>query len=201
VMLRVLAIVLLTASVAHAEETTGYVFVAPQLGLGTPLGLLGAEAGIGFDWFRGAVGAGLGTGGTQIAATARAMTTTHGLDVGVGLGVSKGSGPAPIAFDQGDEDDRIPRFSSETYWTNAELVVEVPLSSWTFTRFFLGVSYAIGDTCEDSDGPCDGVQRAMLEPERWMPYAGVAAVVRFPEGPARQTFQLPTRPAFPPPMY
>lgn len=201
-MLRALVIVLLSSTVAHAEEeTTGYLFIAPQLGIGAPLGLLGAEAGIGADWFRGAVGAGFGTGGTQIAAMARAMTTAHGLDLGVGLGVSRGAGPVPIAFDQGDEDDHIPRFSAKTYWTNAELVVEVPLSRWTFTRFFLGVSYAIGDTCEDADGACDGIQRAMLEDERWLPYVGVAAVVRFPEGPARQTFQLPTRPAFPPPMY
>jgi len=36
-----------------------------------------------------------------------------------------------------------------------------------------------------------------LEKERWMPYAGIAAVVRFPEGPARTTYQIPgTPPAF-----
>jgi hypothetical protein len=184
--MRALATMLLCSTVAHAEHETGHGFVAPQLGVGAPLGVLGVEAGIGFDWFRGAVGAGFGTGGTQVAAMARAMMATRWLELGIGLGVSHGAGPVPIAFDQGDEDDHIPRFSNDTFWANAELVVEVALSRRTLARFFIGVSYAIGDTCEDRDGPCDGLQRTMLENDRWMPYTGVAAVFRFPERPAHE---------------
>jgi len=200
--------VLLSSSVAYAEEPAqddgGFVFAATQFGLGTPLGLFGVEAGVGYDWFRAAAGVGIGTGGPQVGATLRAFTTMSGIDVGVGLGLSKGAGPSMIAPE--GEEKEIPMFAADTYWTNAELVVEVPLTSWSFARFVAGASYAVGGGCEDSEGPCDGLQRAELEEKRWMPYAGVAAVLRFPEGPARTTFQIPgTPPPFqfpnPPPPY
>lgn len=189
-------VLLASTTVAHAEpaatEDSGYVFAATQLGLGAPLGLFGVEAGVGYDWFRASAGIGIGTGGPQAGATLRTFTTLDGIDVGVGLGLSKGPGPGKISLGEGDEDDEIPMFDADTYWTNGEIAVEVPLTRWSFTRFFAGASYAVGGGCKDADGACDPVQRAMLEKERWMPYAGIAAVVRFPEGPARTTYQIPT---------
>lgn len=177
-------------------DDDAFVFAAPQLGLGAPLGLLGFELGLGLDALRISGGAGIGVRGVQIGATARAFTRMGGFDVGIGLGVSRG--PAwQLSHESFAEDPQPePAFAAATVWGNVELAVEVPITQWSFTRFTAGVSYAVSPVCElhrpdMSSAPCDRTEASMLEDnDRFMPYVAVAGVVRFPEGPSRQTFQL-----------
>jgi hypothetical protein len=131
------------------------------------------------------------------AATGRAFAHLGGFDVGIGLGVSRGAA-FPMSSELFAEDPQPePVFASATVWGSLELVVEVPLTRWSFARFTAGISDAVSPVCEMyqpdmPNTPCDRSAAHMLEDnDRFMPYAGVAAVVRLPEGPARQTFGLP----------
>jgi hypothetical protein len=57
-----------------SNDGDAFVFAAPSLGLGAPLGLFGIEFGVGLDAFRLSGGAGIGLRGVQIGATGRAFT-------------------------------------------------------------------------------------------------------------------------------
>jgi hypothetical protein len=181
----------------HATDDDAFVFAAPSLGLGAPLGLLGIEFGVGLDALRLSGGAGIGLRGVQIGATGRAFTRMGGFDIGIGLGISRGAAWSPSSSNWDEDRDPQPAFAPETVWASLEIALEIPISRWSFTRFTAGVSYAASPTCEVDrpdmpDTPCDAFQASMLDGnERFLPYVGIASIVRFPEGPARQTFQLP----------
>jgi hypothetical protein len=72
----------------------------------------------------------------------------------------------------------------------------VPITRYSFTRFTAGLSYAVSPVCEvyepeATNTRCDHAEASMLEDnDRFMPYVAIAGVVRFPEGPSRQTFDL-----------
>jgi len=212
---KALAVVVLLSGVAHAEgyydpkpEPAGeardpaapFVTTALHFGLGTPVGLMGIEAGLGAGPFRGAVGAGIGLRGLELSAMGRVMTTMGGADIGIGVGVSRGPGSESVDVgwhDASDPDETV-QFAAGTGWANVELDVELAANRWYSTRFYAGASYAIARVCEvDVYGGethhCDPVQGAMLDEHPWMPYLGVALVLRYPEGPPRQTIQLPQR--------
>lgn len=174
-----------------------FAFVAPHLGLGTPLGLLGLEAGIGDEWFRASVGVGVGFSGLELAAMVHAMTEVRWLDLGIGAGVSRGGALHALIVGWSDPSDPPfePQFDSNTVWLDAEVVVEVPFGSGVFGRLYGGASYAASIDCyADStrgapDRPCDGAERLTLVEDPWMPYLGVALGVRWP-APDRQALNL-----------
>lgn len=179
-----------------ATDDDAFVFAAPSLGLGAPLGLLGIEFGVGLDALRISGGAGIGTRGVQIGATGRAFTRMGGFDIGLGLGISRGAAWQLSHESFAEDPQPEPAFGSGTVWGNLELAVEVPITRYSFTRFTAGLSYAVSPVCEVyephmSNTRCDADQARMLEDnDRFMPYVGIAGVVRFPEGPSRQTFDL-----------
>jgi hypothetical protein len=120
----------------------------------------------------------------------------RGFDVGVGIGVSRGPGPDLWLGEENDADhpNGYPMHADATTWSNFEIDVEVPIATFAFVRFFAGASYVVDGECElDSGMRCTGTDLRELSP--WLPYVGVAAVVRFPDGPDRQTFQVPASPS------
>jgi 8-oxo-dGTP pyrophosphatase MutT (NUDIX family) len=199
-------------SAVAPEPDRPFVFAAPHLGLNAPLGLLGGELGVGYDWFRASVGAGIALGGTQVAATIRAMPRMSSVDVGVGLGVSRGGAlhEIDIAFGESSSDDDPPgtvQYDSNTLWLNLELVLELPLPGGAFTRFYGGITSPLYVECVHEpdigpDEPCDEYQRDELREERYQPFVGFATGFRWPRPPRARGVWIPAQSfAVPPPPF
>jgi hypothetical protein len=125
---------LLSPSIASAELPTfipssvapepdrPFIFAAPHLGLNAPLGLLGGELGVGYDWFRASAGAGIALGGPQVGATVRAMTGFSSIDAGIGVGISRGGALHELDISFGDRDpNEMPgtvQYDGNTIWLN-----------------------------------------------------------------------------------
>lgn len=207
----VLAAALLAPATARAELPTfapsavppapdrPFVFAAPHFGFNTPLGLFGAEVGVGYEWFRASAGAGLGFGGGELAAMVRSMTTLSSIDIGIGLGVSRGGALHDTAFDEPVEGrEGTIAYDANTLWVNLELAVELPFAQGAFTRLYGGVTSPVYVECvaapaPDTSAPCDGAERLELEQDRYQPYLGVAAGFRWPAPPTSRGVWLPSR--------
>ncbi len=199
-------------SAVPPEPDRPFVFAAPHLGLNAPLGLVGAEVGVGYDFFRASLGAGIGLGGIELAATIRAMTRLSSVDVGVGLGASRGGALRQQDFSFGGTDDGSiddgafgsVQYDSATLWLNLELILELPLPGGAFTCFYGGITSPIAIECVNDmptgpDEPCNSFQREQLREERYQPFVGFATGFRWPQPPRSRGVWLPQRFATPPP--
>ena len=190
-------------SAVPPEPDRPFVFIAPHIGLNAPLGLLGAELGVGYEWFRASVGAGIGLGGLELAATVRAMTHLSSVDVGIGLGASRGGGihELDIALGESSSDDEPPgsfQYDSNTLWLNLELVLELPLPGGAFTRFYGGITSPLYVECvyepeSGPDEPCDWYQREELRDDRYQPFIGFATGFRWPQPPRARGVWIPSQ--------
>lgn len=205
--LAIAALVLILPTAAHADDDVPFAFVAPNLGLNAPLGALGLEVGAGYEWFRGSVGAGVGFGGLEVAATVRALTQLSAVDLGVGLGFSRGGAIRDLDIGgPGELPDREPdvRYDANTLWTNLEVVAELQMPAGAFMRFYGGITSPTFVECVvalDDGGtePCSAAQRMEIESDRYQPYVGFATGIRWPQPPpSRPTFIVPaSAPPFP----
>jgi len=158
------------------------VFGSAHVGAGTPLGAAGLEAGVGNEVVRGAIGAGLGLRGTQLSVMGHATTDVLGPTVGLGLGVSRGAAFRITGDDWEDEHDEV-HYGPETVWGNVEVMVEYGFHAHGAVRLYAGASHAVTPDCVlDGPGVCDAEQGRVLDDASWIPYAGVAVVLRSTPG-------------------
>ena len=181
----------------QVESKTPYIFGAAHVGAGTPLGVAGLEAGVAGENFRGAIGTGLGLRGTQLSAMGHATTDVLGPVVGLGLGISRGPALRITGEDEygdGRSDENELHYAGETVWGSIELMVEYGFAAHGAVRVYAGVSNALAPVCETEEGGrCDPAQGAELEADGFIPYAGVALVLRSEPG----RVNVPPSPQFP----
>lgn len=161
-------------------------FVSGQLGLGTPVGAAGLEAGLGWGWVRASVGVGAGLNGRQLATMVRVAKPSPGLEVGLGVGVSHGPALTDFELSLGESstDDPVDlvNHGSATVWASVELGLDYPLTPTLSARLAIGLSHAVERDCrvqlggEGPTGPCSTT--AHLDKLHDLPYLGLAAVWR-----------------------
>ncbi len=201
-------------SAVAPEPDRPFIFGAPHLGLNAPLGLFGIEVGVGYEWFRASVGAGIAFGGFELAATIRAMTRMSSVDVGVGVGMSRGGAlydfdisiGESTGYNSHDEPPGNIQYDQNTLWLNVELVLELPLPGGAFTRLYGGVTSPLYVDCvyEPESGPdevCDFFQREELRDQRYQPFVGLAAGFRWPQPPRARGVWIPAQSFAPPPPF
>lgn len=180
-------VVLIAVPSAHAEDDV-FGYGAAHLGLGLPMGAVGAELGVGLDWLRASGSIGRGFQGVNMGAMVRAVGEVKSMDVGIGLGVSRGPGLHDIAAGHEPEDGPITQFGENTRWLDLEVIFELAVSDHGFVRFTAGVTHAFDIDCAseepDSHGICTFDQKLELDRASYAPYFGIAGGLRFPEAPS-----------------
>jgi hypothetical protein len=167
-------------------ERGPFLIVAGLVGLGTPVGAAGVEAGVGWHWFHIAAGVGAGFKGPQAMAMVRLVRPAGRIHFGIGAGISRGAALNDLDISLGesstDEPTDVVNYGPGTVWTNVELLAEQQVWRAVSLRYTLGYGHAVTVDCRarpssgGPTGPCTTAEQYdHLSPN---PYIGVALVWR-----------------------
>lgn len=186
---RWLVLIALHVSIANAETREGeaFGFAAGHVGLGTPLGATGVEAGVGFAFVRASAGVGIGFRGLELMAGMRAvipLSRRQSSELGLVLGGFISRGPSLNELDVGWHDANDPpgsvQYGNRTVWFSGDLGLLISLRMGLELGVYAGLGHAIVRDCViDLDGhtqPCSGEDFMRLGD---VPYFGTSVGYRF----------------------
>lgn len=157
--------------------------VEGQVGVGTPLGFVGAQAEYApFPWLGLSGGIGLSDDGLQIAMMPRLRVPLGSVALALGLGMSAGAeeqraceGPGGLCLDMDYEGPEYDRTWNLGVFGNAEVAMEVRARSGFVFRTSLGMALLLNAGDYDCRGPdADTCIKDDSDVAVWFPYLGVS---------------------------